>query len=89
MTTRASCRGCPAEIVWAKMPSGKLNPLNVEEVAPAAAGGVIAYNAETGGGMPLSADNAGQWEAWRQAGATFHTSHFATCVARQKFGGRS
>lgn len=73
-------------MIWATMPSGRANPLNVEEVKPEAGKGVVAYNPATGGGIPVIGANVpGDVERWAAAGATYHASHFATCPRRGEF----
>jgi len=81
----AKCRACPAEIIWATMPSGAYNPLDAGEVPCEVGKGVVAYNPATGGGVMVSARNIMQCYGWAQRGVTFHLSHFATCPERQKF----
>lgn len=79
------CRACHALVIWAKMPSGKQNPLDVAEVIPEPGRGVVAFNPSTGGGMPVTKDNFEKIDFWRRAGATFHVSHFSTCPQRHRF----
>jgi hypothetical protein len=79
------CRACGAQMIWARMPSGKLNPLNVEQVEPAAGKGVVAFNPRTGRAVPVIAANLDDCARWGEHGATFHTSHFSDCPNRGQF----
>lgn len=80
-----TCRSCGAYMLWAKMPSGKSNPLNVAEVEPRTKAGVFAYQATTGRGVALKETNIGEVERWKAEGVSFHLSHFATCPQRGQF----
>lgn len=91
-----TCRACKAPMLWAKMPSGKRNPLDVEPVAEIAqlndadrllpVPGLTAYNPETEGGMPITTANLGQMLRWVEEGrVSAHVSHFATCPERDRF----
>ena len=82
---QGSCRACGASMLWARMPSGRLNPLNVDEVQPEPGAGVVAFNPATGNGVPVINANAHDCPRWAEHGATFHTSHFATCPERGRF----
>lgn len=78
-------------MIWARMPSGKANPLNVAHTDPTRGNGmaaprVIAYNPETQGGMPVTGTNLQQMLRWEGEGrVTFHTSHFSDCPERGRF----
>ena len=80
------CRACPAEILWAIMPSGKRNPLDRETVPledVAVGKGIIAYNAKRRTGVSITGANVDQVPRWAALGVTFHISHWATCEARK------
>lgn len=79
------CRACGAPMLWARMPSGRLNPLNVAEVEPEVGKGVTAFNPDTGNGVPVTFAVIGSCPGWAAAGVTFHTSHFSDCPERQRF----
>jgi hypothetical protein len=89
------CRACKKPMIWAKMPSGRSNPLNVEEVAEfakldgdklAPLPGITAYNRVSGNGMPITYSNIDAAVLWAESEhVTFHTSHFSDCPERQKF----
>lgn len=87
----ATCRACPAPILWALMPpkppenKRAHNPLNVAEVAAEVGKNVIAYNPKTQGGVTVTAENIGECAKWAAGGVTFHTSHFSDCPARKRF----
>ena len=68
----ANCRTCGAEIVWARMPSGKLSPFDAE---PSSAGGWAL--GEAGGEV-----RAQRLERAAGRGEPGHVSHFATCPQR-------
>jgi hypothetical protein len=82
---QAFCGACKAPIQWAKMGSGKMNPLDVEQVPAEAKKGVIAFNPRTGAGSSVTVKNLADCAMWREKGATFHISHFATCPKAQRF----
>jgi hypothetical protein len=71
--TRGDCRQCDAEIAWAEMPSGKMNPLDPE---PAANGNVIIE----GNGLA----HVGKMREIEAHTGPRYTSHFATCPARRR-----
>ena len=79
------CRACGAQMIWAKMGSGKLNPLDAAMVEPEAKKGIIAFNPRTGAGCAVTLKNIEECGAWARKGASFHVSHFATCSERQRF----
>jgi hypothetical protein len=87
---RGTCRSCGASMVWAKMGSGKPNPLDLETVDQLGVG-TVAYNPATGSGRALTRDDidSGRAATWGERGVTFHLSHFATCpnARRHKGGG--
>jgi len=72
--TRGQCRACPAEIAWAEMPSGKMNPLDPE---PTHDGNVIA----DGDGLA----HVGKMREIEDHTGPRYKSHFATCPARDQF----
>lgn len=65
----ARCRTCGAEIVWGRMPSGKLCPFDAE---PSPAGG---WGLAEGGGEV----RAQRLERGAECGAPGFVSHFASC----------
>lgn len=70
------CRACKAPIVWAKMPSGKANPLDVD---PSARGNVRLEPEVPGQprqGVALGKHDA---ESARLSGERLYLSHFVTC----------
>lgn len=80
------CRACGAAMLWAKMPSGRSNPLNAAEVPAEVGKGVIAFNPATGKGLPVTYAVIGDCERWaEQHGVSFHTSHFSDCPKRGQF----
>jgi hypothetical protein len=85
------CRACPAVMRAALMPSGKMNPLDLEGVpladVEAGAKGVFAYYPPNGHGLSLTKARVeeGKPAKYAAAGCTFHVSHFATCPERAKF----
>lgn len=79
------CAVCPAEIIWAEMPSGSMMPLDVEQVAPDVAKGVVAFNPRRETATMLSRENIDQAAKWASLGVTFHRSHFSSCPARDHF----
>lgn len=80
-----TCRACGAPMLWARMPSGRLNPLNVEQVTPEVGKGVTAFNPQTGHGFPITFACIEDCARWAEQGVTFHTSHFATCPEHARF----
>lgn len=80
-----TCRACGVAMLWARMPSGRPNPLNVAEVMPEVGKGVIAFNPDTGRGMPVTDAVIGSCPGWAAQGVTFHTSHFSDCPKRERF----
>lgn len=80
-----TCRGCHVEIQWGKMPTGAMNPLNLDRVAPDVGQGVVAYNPKRGTATMVTAENIMECAKWAELGVTFHTSHFATCPEREQF----
>lgn len=80
-----SCRACGAPMIWAKMPSGRANPLNADQVPPEVGKGVIAFNPDTGHGMPVTFSVIDRCAAWAEAGITFHTSHWSSCPEAHRF----
>lgn len=85
MRREGICRACGAPMLWAPMPSGAHNPLNVEQVAAEVGKGVIAYNPATGRGIPITIAVIDRCEGWAAHGVTFHVSHFADCPQRSRF----
>ena len=80
------CRACKAPLQWCVMdPSGKRNPLNVDEVDPVAVSGAVAFNPRTGKGRSITAENLTEALGWAEHGATFHLSHFVDCPQRGQF----
>ncbi len=79
------CRACGAPMLWATMPSGRANPLNVDEVEPEASKGVVAFNPRTGHAVPVTYAEIEHCADWAEQGVTFHTSHFSDCPARERF----
>lgn len=79
------CRACGAPMIWARMPSGRLNPLNVDQVQPEPGKGVVAFNPSTGRGVPVINANIDDCARWAERGVTFHTSHFSDCPERGRF----
>lgn len=83
------CRACPAMMRAAQMPSGSMNPLDLDEipldVVLEGAKGVVAYFDGRGRSVTKAARAAGEPQAWAAKGATFHVSHFATCPERHRF----
>ena len=79
------CRACDARMLWATMPSGAHNPLDVEQVVPQVGMGVVAYNPKTGNAQMVTAANILETAKWADGGVTFHLSHFATCPERERF----
>lgn len=83
------CRACPAMMRAAEMPSGSMNPLDLDElpldVVLDGAKGVVAYFDGRGRSVTKAALAAGEPREWAERGATFHVSHFATCPERKRF----
>jgi hypothetical protein len=80
-----TCRACGAPMLWAQMPSGRLNPLDPDPVDAEVGKGVVAYNPNTGHALPVNNANIGDCPRWAARGASFHVSHFATCPERDRF----
>lgn len=70
----ARCRTCSAEIVWARMPSGKLSPFDAQ--ASAAGGWGLT---EAGGEV-----RARRLERTTEGGEPGYVSHFASCPQRDE-----
>lgn len=70
----AKCRSCGALVLWARMPSGALNPIDPE---PRADGNVRLYRQPDGGvrGEVLGKDDP------PPEGVPLRVSHFVTCPA--------
>lgn len=87
------CRACPAMMRGAEMPSGSVNPLDLDEipldVVLEGAKGIVAYNPANGHGISITkkvrAESADCLPVWAEKGVTFHVSHFATCPERKRF----
>lgn len=85
------CRACPAMMRGALMPSGSVNPLDLEEIplaeVQAGAKGVFAYYPGNGHGMSMTKARVAEGKPAEYAaqGCTFHVSHFATCPERKRF----
>lgn len=84
------CRACPAMMRGALMPSGSVNPLDLDEipldVVLEGAKGVVAYFDGRGRSVTKAVlANEGELEGWVARGATLHLSHFATCPERKRF----
>lgn len=75
----SACRSCGAPVVWAVVHrSGRRIPLDRESLAEPRPG-IAAYNPATGRCHIVSTADLYLTERWREAGATFHRTHFASC----------
>jgi len=71
---------------WCKMPSGKMNPLNLEEV-DVSVKGCVAFSRDSESGVvvrDIDREDLAQLQRWAAEGRSFHLSHFATCEHRQE-----
>lgn len=80
-----TCRRCPARLLWARMESGKRNPLDLSPVpledVLADHRGIVAYDPYQATGTSLNKANRDLITEWAAQGIRFHRSHFATCQA--------
>ncbi|MBQ1805791.1 MAG: hypothetical protein II010_07785 [Oscillospiraceae bacterium] len=77
----AKCKGCGAEIIWIKTPSGSRHPCDPEQVTywarPRATGRVVTPNGEV-----ITCDFEGDLH---KATGMGYVSHFSTCPAADRF----
>jgi len=78
MMKTSKCRGCTAEIIWAKTSRGKNMPVDAK------IDGLGAWLLETHDDGQVYAVRLAPW-APGQARNEAHTSHFDTCPKREQF----